>query len=310
MIISASRRTDIPAFYSDWFIERLKQGYVCVKNPINPKQISKINLNKEYVECIVFWTKNAKPMMHQLDIIEEMGYPYYFQYTINPYGEDLEKGLQNKIEIMDNFIELSQKIGKDRIVWRYDPIILTEEYTIDYHIEKFEEYCAALADYTNRVVISFVDIYKRTEKNIRGVIQSEINLETMETIAEEFGKIAEDYEIELQTCSEKISLEKYGIRHTSCIDRKMIEKMVGYEIKDKKDRNQRELCGCLPSIDIGAYDTCPYGCLYCYASTNEEKTKNNIEVHDKNSELLVGEIAEGDKVTERKIESLKEKQED
>ena len=161
MIVSASRRTDIPCYYSDWFINRLNEGYVLTRNPMNHTQVSKIPLSSDVVDCIVFWTKDPKNMLTKLEMLEEMEYKYYFQFTLNPYGNDIEKNLRKKIDIEDTFIFLSKTIGKERVLWRYDPIILNDYLTIGYHKEQFKRLCERLYNYTKNVTISFVDMYRK-----------------------------------------------------------------------------------------------------------------------------------------------------
>jgi len=159
MIISVSRRTDIPAFYSDWFFKRLEEGFVLVRNPMNPQQVSKVSLSKAVVDCFVFWTKNPKSMLEKLPLLA--GYDYYFQFTLNPYDQEIEVNLPKKAEIIKTFIELSNLIGKDRVIWRYDPILLTDKITIGDHLEYFNILAGQLGDYTRKCVISFLDQYQK-----------------------------------------------------------------------------------------------------------------------------------------------------
>lgn len=305
MIISASRRTDIPAFYSDWFINRLKDGYVLVKNPMNAKRVSKIKLIPDLVDCIVFWTKNPKPMIKNLDKIDSMGYKYYFQFTLTPYEEDIEMGLPLKENIIDTFKKLSERVGPERIIWRYDPIILNEKYSINFHLYEYEKMALKLEGYTKMCTISFVDMYAKVIKNARNIIKNEINRSDMRLIAEGFSKIAKEHGYVLSTCSEKIDLKEYGITHASCIDKDIIEKIIGCPIKASKDSNQRSECGCIESIDIGSYDSCTHGCIYCYANINKKLAAENNKRHDKNSVILIGHLNPDDIVTERKVKSFK-----
>ena len=165
MILSVSRRTDIPAFFGEWFINRLQDGFVCVRNPFNKNMVSKIKLNAKDVDCIVFWTKDATNFINYLPSIDELGYKYYFQYTITPYDKEIERNLKDKNELIDNFINLSKKIGKEKVVWRYDPILIAKGISLDWHIKQFENLCKELSGYTNKVVISFLDEYKKLDKS-------------------------------------------------------------------------------------------------------------------------------------------------
>lgn len=307
MIVSVSRRTDIPAFYSEWFFNRLKEGYVYVKNPMNSKQIGKISLKREEVDCFVFWTKNARPMMKHLDKLE--GYNYYFQYTISPYKKDVEPLVQDKKLIIDNFIELSKLLGKERMILRYDPILLNRDYTMDYHKIAFEKLCEKLDGYTDKCVISFIDLYQRTERNSRHLnIRKPTEVEEDELV-ETFYNIAKKHNITIEMCSEsrKESFEKLGVKAGKCIDGDLIAKISGNYLKYGKDKNQREECGCVQSVDIGEYNTCIHGCTYCYANFNKDMAKKNYELHNKDGELLIGEVPLGAVIKERKIKPVSTK---
>jgi DNA repair photolyase len=299
LIISVSRRTDIPAFYSEWFFNRLREGYVLVRNPMNFKQVSKISLKKGDVECFVFWTKNPKKF---LDNIEELDrYQFYFQITINPYDKSIEVGVPKKKEIMSSFIDLSKKIGKDKVIWRYDPIILSDKIDIEYHVKYFDYIASTLSGYTNKCVISFLDIYPKTKRNTKELNLKDISEQDMITISEELVKIANKYNIEIETCSEKIDLDSLGINHGKCIDDKLISQLIGCDDSIDKDSNQREECGCVKSVDIGMYNTCPHQCKYCYANYSLETALKNHGLHDPQSPLLFGQLRGDEKITERKI---------
>lgn len=305
MILSVSRRTDIPAFYSEWFFNRIKAGFVDVVNPFNAKQISRIKLNPAVVDCIVFWTKDAAPMLERLD--ELKNYKYYFQFTITPYDEDVEPGLlrnQSKNDIVCTFQKLSEKIGKDKIIWRYDPILLSRSHSIDWHFEQFIYYLEKLAPFTNRCVISFLDLYAKTKHNTQPLGIREITEAEMIELAQGFSEITAG-KIEIQSCSEKIDLQNYGIKHGACIDKEIIESVIGAKIIIDKDKNQRQECGCMTSIDIGQYDTCTHLCAYCYANFRPNIAAANFKLHNPKSSLLLGEIRADAKVTERKIAPLK-----
>lgn len=303
MILSVSRRTDIPAFYSDWFFNRLKEGFVDVRNPMNIRQISRINIKPEVVDCIVFWTKNPQKMIDRLNELEE--YSYYFQFTINPYDIKIEEYVPSKSKTIETFKELSDKIGPERVIWRYDPILFTEKIDINYHIKYFKELLKRLNGYTRQCVISFVDLYKKTVSNTKDLRIYEPSEIQMRKLAKSFVEIAKEYNIKIVSCSEKINLEEEGIDHGHCIDPIVIENICNYNIKATKDKNQRKECGCIESIDIGAYNTCNHKCSYCYANFNEEKVKNQSSNHIPTSSLLIGEIQNNDIVKERKVHLLK-----
>lgn len=302
MIISASRRTDIPALYSEWFFNRLDEGFLYTQNPFNRKQVSKIQLTPDVVDCIVFWTKNPKPMLDKLNLLKD--YSFYFQFTLTPYGNDIETNLPPKSELIDTFKKLSDGIGPHRVIWRYDPIVLTPKQSIKYHIEQFGKLAQELAGYTNRCVFSFYDEYRKCSNNMRSLGVQEISESDMMSIAQEFAVIGEMYGMSLETCAEAIDLESLGIRHGKCIDDELIQSISGRKIRVPKDKKQRKLCGCVSSIDIGSYDSCPQGCLYCYANVNKSKAVENCERHDPFSPLLIGTLRGDEKISERKLDSL------
>lgn len=305
MILSVSRRTDIPAFYAEWFMERLRQKYVLVRNPFNAHNISRIPLSPKNVDAIIFWTKNSKPIHKYLDEIDNLGYKYYFQYTITSFKKDMEENLPDKKDIIKSFQTLSEKIGSEKVILRYDPVIITSSYSIDYHIKAFEKLCSHLKGYTNKVIISFIDYYNNTYKNIKSHNVYNISDNDMYIIAENFSYIAKDNGLIIESCAEQIDLERFGINHGKCIDDELIEKITGYKISAAKD-NQRNACGCIKCIDIGEYNTCMHKCLYCYANINKDTAFKNYKLHDKNSPLLIGQIDEiKDKITDRNIKDTK-----
>lgn len=298
MILSVSRRTDIPAFYSDWFYQRLKEGHVYIRNPMNIHQISKVAINTDVVDCIVFWSKNPMPMLARLNELKQFN--YYFQFTVNPYNHDLEQHVPKKEVIIETFKKLADRIGRKRMIWRYDPILFTNEIDLNYHVKYFEELAKRLSPFTKRCTISFVDFYKKTERNLKETTARELTDTEIHSIARQLVQIANHYNIEIQTCSEKIELTEYGIEHGRCVDHKVVEELLGFKINTKKDKNQRKECGCIESIDIGEYNTCGHTCLYCYANFNKEVVSKKQKNHDPSSPLLIGQVEEKDNVVERK----------
>lgn len=307
MIISASRRTDIPTYYSEWFMNRIREGYALARNPMNAHQVSRISLSPEVVDGIVFWTKNPAPMLDKLPQLKD--YMYYFQFTLNAYEQDVEAGVPLKHKyIVPTFQRLSEMIGPERVVWRYDPILLSDKYTFDYHVKYFELLAKKLASYTQKCTISFLDMYVKTERNMAGLNIQPWTLELQDAMAKSLAEIAHSYGLELETCAEGIELEKYGIKHAHCIDGELFAKLLGCPLKVGKDKNQRKECGCVDSVDIGAYNTCRNGCRYCYANFNAKMVQNNQQRHNPLSPLLLGELQPDDKVTERKMTSCLERQ--
>lgn len=270
-------------------MNRIREGSVCVINPFNANQISRINIKPDVVDCIVFWTKNAKPILNKLSELDERNYKYYFQFTITPYQNDIEQNIGDKKEIVNTFIELSNMIGKEKVILRYDPIFLTDKYNLDYHYRAFEALCLKLKDHTKKIIISFLDDYKKVSRNMKGLDVKELNNENVIGISQGLVEIARRFGLPIETCAESIDLKFLGVNHARCIDGELIEEIIKCPImyKDKLDAN-RIHCGCMKCIDIGQYDTCVHNCFYCYANVNKIKASNNFQLHDPQSPILVG----------------------
>lgn len=313
MILSVSRRTDIPNYYADWFYNRIKEGFLYVKNPMNPHQVSRIALSPELVDCIVFWTKNPEPMLARLQELDD--YAYYFQFTLTGYGRDIEPNVPHKKNKMISvFQKLSDTIGSSRVIWRYDPILFNDIYTEEYHLRAFGQIADALAGYTKKCIISFVDTYakNRTAMRVLGVRES-VSADDYEdsdysrnlkTFASKLSEMAQRNGMKIATCAEKIDLSDCGIGHSSCIDKALVEEITGYAIDVGKDKKQRAECGCVESIEVGTYHTCLNGCKYCYANDSWEKAEKNFRAYDASSPLLCGRIEDGDRITDRRVRRL------
>lgn len=277
-----------------------------VRNPMNTHQIGRINLSPEVVDCIVFWSKNPVKMLNHLDLLQS--YNFYFQYTITGYGKQLEPNVPECQEAINTFLNLSKAVGKDRVIWRYDPIILTDIHDIKYHVYNFERIAEQLHGHTRRCVISFVDMYKKTMRNMSSLKIYEIKEEQVIELSVHLKNICLKNDIELTSCAEIADLSTYGIMHGKCIDDKLIEEISGFRLDVEKDPTQRTECGCVASIDIGAYNTCPHECLYCYANFNHTQVNRNFADHDPCSPLLFGTVSPNDKVYERKVVSCRDMQ--
>lgn len=303
MIISASRRTDIPSYYSEWMINRLNEKYVLVRNPMNIHQVSKIDLSPDVVDAIVFWTKNPTPILPYLDQIKD--YTYYFQFTLSAYGPDVEKNLPSKNRIIiPTFQRLSREIGKEKIVWRYDPIFFNEQYSMEYHCKYFEVLASKLGDYTEKCTVSFMDMYRNTERNVKPLSIKKDSYAMQVELLQRFVEIAEQHGLYIDTCAEKGEFHSIGVEHAHCIDKERIERIGGFKLNVDKDTNQRAECGCVASIDIGTYNTCKNGCLYCYANYSSNTVEKNFGMHNPKSPLLFGKIDDTDVIKERKVKSL------
>lgn len=307
MIISASRRTDIPSYYSEWFFNRLKEEFVLVRNPMNIHQIGRIDLSPTVVDGIVLWTKNPAPMIERISELEK--YNYYFQFTLNAYGKDIEPNVPSKREfIIPIFKKLSQRIGREKIVWRYDPIFFNEKYTIEYHIKYFNYLASQLSDYTEQCTVSFLDLYRNTTRNMKPIGVQNEKEEKIYELMQKFSTIAKASGISLNTCAEKKEYDMLGIEHACCIDKTRIERIGKCKLAIGKDKNQRQECGCIESIDIGAYNTCSNGCYYCYANYSSKTVIKNSQAHNPLSPIIFGEITGEDVIKERKVRSCKEYQ--
>lgn len=304
MILSVSRRTDIPNYYSDWFFNRIRDGYAYVRNPMNPRQISEVLLTPDVVDCIVFWTKNPAPMLRSLKELRD--YHYYFQFTLTGYGKDIERGVPHKRESMiPIFRELSQMIGKERVIWRYDPIIVNDRYSVSYHVNAFGQIAEALNGYTKKAVISYVDMYSKIQKSMEKIHMIELTPEEKLDMASKMSAIAHKNHMKIGACAEALDFRGAGVEKNSCIDRELIERLTGYPLKASKDKNQRKECGCVESVDIGAYNTCRNGCLYCYANYSEKSVALAVDKYDVYSPLLCGKVMPEDHIKLRDVKSLR-----
>jgi hypothetical protein len=295
VIVSASRRTDIPAFYSEWFFNRVAAGYALVPNPFNPNQISRVSLKPADVDAIVFWTRNPGPMLGRLPQLDGAGYRYYFQFTITPYNDDLEPHLPMQPRQIETFQKLADAIGPARVVWRYDPIIISNKTSFAFHEVAFDRMAAKLAGATDTVMISFVDWYKKTKRRMGGLpcLGWEIDFEPktdprVASFMQKMAEIAQKYGMTIHSCAESDDFSRFGITQGACVDAGRINKIWGLNLPAKKDPGQREHCLCAPSKDIGVPDTCVHGCLYCYATVNHALAKKRHQQHDPAGEMLWG----------------------
>jgi hypothetical protein len=293
MIISASRRTDIPAFYSKWFMNRIRAGYCVVPSPFNPALVSHVSLKPQDVDAIVFWTRNPRPLFPFLRELSEGGYRYYFQYTLmdNPRLLDSKRPpLQSSLK---TFCELSDRIGLEKVIWRYDPVVFSTATPADFHKETYRRIARPLQGATRRCVISILDVYRKAQKRFRKL--REQGLELIACDDEAFGDLmrtlvraGDENGMEVFSCAEEIDLKPFGIQPGKCVDDEYISNVFGINVAHKKDPSQRKACGCVISKDIGIYNTCLFGCQYCYATTSFERAKDNYKKNNPASPSLVG----------------------
>ena len=301
MIVSASRRTDIPAFYGEWLLNRLRQGVVLVRNPFNPLQVSRVNLDPQQIDCIVFWTKNPAPLLPRLPEIDRLGYRYVFQFTITACDRSLERHVPAKDERLNTFRTLAERIGPERVLWRFDPILFTRSQGLGLLLREFSDLAAKLRGYTRQCTVSFLSLYAKCRRNLAGVDLLIPEDQERMAFVRRLVEIAAESDIGLRACCDPFLNEQCGIEAARCIDDRLLTTILGHLVRISKDRGQRPGCGCIASIDIGAYNTCPHGCRYCYANVSERAVTANRTAHDPRSPLLTGHLSGKEAIIERKI---------
>lgn len=293
MILNVSGRTDIAAFYSDWFMNRHHEGFVDVRNPFNQDLVSRIYF--EDVDLILFCTKNPLPI---IDGLGEIDKPILFHVTLTPYKEDIEPNVPSKANIIKAIKKLSEIVGIDNLSIRYDPIFISDKYTVDYHIKAFSRLCTLLNGYVNKIIVSFIDDYKNVRKNEKALNYKAFTEQDYKSIGENFSKIAKANNMTVQTCFEKRNLVEYGFTKGECLSHELAFKLTGKTYKNWTARKEK-LCNCVQMVDIGAYNSCKHFCKYCYANYDEKQVTTNYQNHNKNSSLLVGELKANDIIKRR-----------
>ena len=299
MIINTGMRTDIPAFYSTWLLNRIKEGFVYVRNPYYQHQVTKYSLNPEVVDCLAFCTKNPHPLISHLDELDK--YKQFWFVTITPYGKDIEPNVPDKKQVIEDFKRLSEHIGVDSVALRYDPIFINPKFDVNLHIRCFEKLLGELKGYTHDCTISFLDLYEKVKRNAPDLRPP--NEEEQIEIAKAFARIGKENDITIHACCEKEFLVQYGIDITGCMSQEIVEKAIHGKINVPKRQSQRSVCQCVLGNDIGAYNTCAHLCKYCYANANAGLVRENMKKHNPNSPFLIGEMEAEDKVTEAKQKS-------
>lgn len=296
MIISASRRTDIPAFYSKWFMNRIRAKYCLVPNPHNMNQVGRILLNPSDVEAIIFWSKNPAPLLPYLDELDKLGFHYYFQFTLNDYPRALEPNIPPIHDRISTFKDLSQVVGPLRVIWRYDPIIISNLTTCEFHRERFAQIAEELKGKTYRVMVSIVDFYQKTERRLSQLEKEEgfsferdpLFLTSTANLLKDLAGIAEKNSMQIFTCAEEKDYSPLGVPQGRCIDDRLLAKIWSLNLAYRKDPYQRASCLCMRSKDIGINDTCIHGCPYCYSTTNYTVAQRRFNEHDPDSPILWG----------------------
>jgi len=311
VIISASRRTDIPAFYPTWFLNRIKAGYCVVPNPFNHQLVNRVSLVLEDVDVVVFWTRNPRPLLKYLDELDARGYRYYFQYTLLDYPHMIDPyapPLKSRIRTM---YELAERVGPERVIWRYDPIVFSQATPVDFHRRAFEQIARALRGAAQRVVISILTPYAKIQKRLGEMSRQGAPLLPFDGSESWFGVLMEDLAVvadangmEILSCASQLDLGGYGIRPGKCVDDDYIKRVFGVDVSQTKDPGQRKACGCVISKDIGMYDSCLFGCQYCYATSSFERSRENYAKHNSDSPSLLGWYADPPGVGELQLPLL------
>lgn len=292
MILNTGSRTDIPAYYSDWFYNRIEAGYVCVRNPYYPSQVTKYRLDPEVIDVMVFCTKNPQPMLERFSQLS--AFETFWFVTITPYGREIEPYVPQTGQVIKSFRQLSGLVGKERVSWRYDPIFISNKYSILYHVEQFRQMAEALSGYTNQCVVSFIDLYEKTKRNFPEA--RNVTAQEQEELIAAFSKIAIANGLQIHLCCENEGLVRERVDADGCMSQAVLEHALGCKLNVPKKKRARSECACLLGADIGAYNTCGHGCLYCYANYDRESVAKNRKLHNSASPLLIGELSEGDVV--------------
>lgn len=293
MLINISGRTDIVNHYSDWMFKRFEEGYVFSRNSLFPNSVRRYELTPDQVDCVIFGSKNFAPVLERIHEITEKFHTYFY-YTITAYGKDVEPGIPDIDTSMETFLKLSQIVGRQRVAWRYDPILLTKKYTIETHFKTFERISECLAGQFDRCIFSFVEMYKKHEVNFPELIP--LTETEKDVLAKGIGKIAAKYGFILQTCGPEENYAKYGIDTSGCVTLDILGQANNLKFRELKHKGFRKGCHCMESRDMGALNSCPNGCKYCYANKNAELPRENFKLHDPDSPLLLGHLKETDRL--------------
>lgn len=294
MILNVSGRTDVIAFYSEWFMKRYEEGFIDVRNPFYPKMISRISFDN--VDAILFCTKNPIPILKDIKKIKK---PILFHVTLTAYKNDIEPNVPPKREVIKAVQELSRLIGKDNLVIRYDPVFISDKYSLDYHVKAFDKLCRLLEGYVSKILISFIDDYKNVRKNEKILNFRKFTENDYKVIGESFSKSAREHGLVVHTCFEDRDLTEYGFVKDECLSVELAYKLTGKIFKEKWKARKERKCNCVAMVDVGEYNSCKHYCKYCYANFDEKLVKDKFRLHDPNSSLLIGKLEDDDIVKER-----------
>lgn len=303
MIINTGSRTDTVQYYSDWLLKRFKEGFVYSRNPLFPNIVTRYELNPNILDCVVFCSKNYEPILDRLTEITDK-FNTYFHYTITAYGRDIEPNVPNIDESIETLIKLSKIVGKQKIAWRYDPILLTKKYTKQVHYNTFDYMSKRLSPHIDRCIFSFVDMYKKLETNMPEIII--LNNNDKIEIAKNIGSIAKKHNMIIQTCATIEDFKQFGILQTGCMTSEILGNANNITFKKVRHSGNRQGCKCIENRNIGDYDTCPNGCKYCYANKNPQIAQENYKKHNPNDLMILGNLKPTDEIQQSNQKSYLE----
>lgn len=300
MILNTGCRTDIPAYYSEWFCNRVRDGYVLTRNPYTPEQVLRYRLDPEVVDILCFCTKNPQPMLARLSELSR--FRQFWFVTLTPYGKEIEPFVPDKADVLKSIRKLSGIVGAKAVGWRYDPVFITEKYSPEYHLRAFTRIAQALSGYVNSCVVSFIDLYEKTKRNFPEA--RAVTHEEQKRLITEFVKLGRQYGIPIRTCCENASLAECGADVSGCMTKEVLETATDTRLSiPKSKKSPRAQCNCLLGADIGMYNTCLHGCVYCYANYDRKTVEQNRKLHDPDSPFLIGGFRPDDRIIDARQES-------
>ncbi|ACV23243.1 Domain of uncharacterised function (DUF1848) [Slackia heliotrinireducens] len=305
MILNTGARTDTVQYYSEWLLNRFAEGYVLSRNPLFPEKVTRYELTPEAIDLVMFCSKNYEPILPRLHEITDR-FNTYFHYTITAYGRDIEPGVPSVDDSIRTLLKLERQVGRQRIVWRYDPVLLLGPYTVERHLQTFEHLCSHLAGHIDRCVFSFVGMYKKLQRNMPEL--KPVSAGDKLLLAEQMGLIAHKHGVVLQTCGQADDYTRFGIGPSACTRLDIMGPANNVEFRNLKHKGMRAGCGCFESRDIGAYNTCPNGCRYCYANYDHAQAARNYQNHNPASPLLIGNLSDQDEIVPGSQKSLLKKE--
>lgn len=305
MILNTGSRTDIPAYYADWFYRRIREGFVLTRNPAYPEQVLRYRLDPEVVDILCFCTKNPRPMLSRLSELSR--FRQFWFVTVTPYGKEIEPFVPDKRDVLQSVKDLSAAVGAKAVGWRYDPVFVTERHSVDFHLRAFRRAAEYLSGYVSSCVVSFIDLYEKVKRNFPGV--RGVGEEEQRALISGFVKIGREYGIPIRTCCENASLAAYGADVRGCMTKEVLEEATDCRLTvPNVKKSPRPQCACLLGADIGMYNTCLHGCIYCYANYDRATVEQNVRAHDPTSPFLVGGFRPGDRIVDARQESYLDSQ--